>query len=339
MCCPDFAIASSKAHTEIGLPEFGHSFSWVMCRNPMCKNFGVPYNGELPVGNQKSTADKADDNHERYRLSAEGRFCCKHCGQSFILKSNQDCPSYHRNVFEHYGVPHSPYYRADGDYRVACRACGRKATDDKPDCAYPFRFSLGKARQMGEMDRWMKRRLKRLISGTLHSLSVSDAVEVLGELDMEQRNRRLKRRDIKSQPRLRPQPKQYYNHLVMISCCLRDYHAWRNARLLHPGRKREQALRQAPAPVYTDVMQVTLRKRGTEGRFVHLDLIVSVLKQKGTYFLLAVHPFFMLPEKRTGKVAKQPVAKPPKDWKAVDARHSLVLSHPNQSADGRPPSR
>ncbi len=127
-------MASSKANIEIDLPEFGHSFSWATCRNPMCKNFGVPYNGELPVGNQKSAADKDDDNHERYRLSAEGRFCCKHCDQSFVLKSNRalrpiaqyylslslpfatcqnvKCDAHGFNVFEHHLNKRGPYYSA-----------------------------------------------------------------------------------------------------------------------------------------------------------------------------------------------------------------------------------
>ncbi len=264
----------------------------------------------MPAKGEKAATDK------RYRLEANGRLHCKYCGQSFGVKSNQalrpiaryylslslpfadcpneDCDHHGLNVFEHYDPRHRPYYRAGSDYRAGCKACRRQVhTDSKDGIARSFRWTLGEAQHKGDMDLWLKRRLKTIIKGVLSGSSVTNTLEALGELALKKRNCQLKRRDIKWQAKIKVNPESYYNQLIAISRCLRDYHAWRNVRLLNPGLNTID--RKTPARVYTDVMQVSLKKYGRGARHEHLNVIISVLAQRQTYFILAVHPFF-LPE-------------------------------------------
>ena len=53
----------------------------------------------------------------------------------------------------------------------------------------------------------------------------------------------------------------YYKRLFRISARLCDYHAWRNARLLHKGF----VLPDEPLRVYTDTLQVSLNRWGEAG--------------------------------------------------------------------------
>ena len=39
------------------LPEFGLAVNWAMCRNPMCEQFGIGFEGELSAG-RKQVSDK-----------------------------------------------------------------------------------------------------------------------------------------------------------------------------------------------------------------------------------------------------------------------------------------
>ena len=46
----------------VSLPEFGTSTGWLMCRNALCPNFGVYYDGPPPDERTRSVSDA------RYRL-------------------------------------------------------------------------------------------------------------------------------------------------------------------------------------------------------------------------------------------------------------------------------
>ena len=37
------------------LPEFGMDVSWAMCRNPMCANFGIHFEGTIPKDRKQGT--------------------------------------------------------------------------------------------------------------------------------------------------------------------------------------------------------------------------------------------------------------------------------------------
>ena len=84
---------------------------------------------------------------------------------------------------------------------------------------------------------------------------------------------------------------RHYRRLDVSAERLRDYHSYRNAFLLKPGFCGQE---QRPAVVQTDIMRLSLARRGKgKSRVRLLDVIVSVIKLKGTHFVLAAHPFFL----------------------------------------------
>ena len=179
-------------------------------------------------------------------MRTPGHFRCKYCGQSFTLKSNwsiapfaryflkislpfkdcsnPDCDNHGYNVFEHYtakGLSSRRRYRRDGKYRMICRKCNRK-------------FNLGEALQLSgtnkEADsRALKKSVRQIIEGVKTLRGVTDSIEFTGM-----------------------NTSTYYKRLFRISARLCDYHAWRNARLLHKGF----VLPDEPVRVYTDTLQV-----------------------------------------------------------------------------------
>ncbi len=80
----------------------------------------------------------------------------------------------------------------------------------------------------------------------------------------------------------------YYTQIKRVGARLRDYLAWRNARLLQ-GRF---ANRDAPVRVYIDTLIVSLARHGKGARYQHLEVPVSVvdLPEDSTYYVLAAHP-------------------------------------------------
>ena len=67
----------------VHLPEFGQSVSWLMCRNPMCASFGIPFDGPLPASWGRSVGDA------RCRVDlVKPQFRCRACGHSFLPPSN-----------------------------------------------------------------------------------------------------------------------------------------------------------------------------------------------------------------------------------------------------------
>ena len=86
------AIGRLSPLAPVRLPEFGASPSWLMCRNALCPNFGVSYDGPQPEGRVKSVSDA------RYRLDlAEGRGKCHHCHLSFQMLPNLSIRLWHLN--------------------------------------------------------------------------------------------------------------------------------------------------------------------------------------------------------------------------------------------------
>ena len=275
----------------LSLPEFGTEFSWAMCRNTMCDHFGLPYTGEIPPAGSKAAHDT------RYRFDAYGRMRCKYCKQSFEIRSNEalrriaryflslslpfaDCPDFHcvnhgHNVFENYiardslyGIT-SRYARAGSQYRVSCANCRQT-------------FSLGEPLRLS-VDAKLNQRLTLIIAEVLSQQSVTNILEKLWKLD-------LSRSATSATRNTTIRPDAYYNHLRSIARRVREYHAWRNARLLDP---RAPVERKTPACVYTDVMQVSLKQYGDGPRHQLLNIIVSVLALKRTSFILAAHPAFI----------------------------------------------
>lgn len=260
----------------IKLPEFGLMFSWAMCRNVMCDHFGIPYTGALPTEVTRATSD------DYYRLEQNGRLRCKYCGLSFEIKSNKavrpiaryflslslpfaDCPdtqctNHGYNVFEHYivgGRPHRAqrrYSKAEGNYRVTCVECQQ-------------RFSIGEPlRLRGKQD--LSKTLKYIIQEVLKQGTITNTLEWNEKLSVS----------------------AYYRGLKQVATRLRDYQSWRNARLLDHDVNVD---RQTPVRVYTDVIQVSMRRLGEGPRHQLLNIIVSVLALEESGFILAAHPVFL----------------------------------------------
>ena len=265
----------SNPYHAVELPEFGASIGWTMCRNPMCPNFGIHYSGPAPNGSN-SVGDG------RYRIDVRlGRIACRHCGKSFKLMSNasirpaarhflsqslpfadcpdEGCPNHGLNVFEHYG-PDWPkarrlYHRGSAEHRVMCWACRGRFT-----IGAPLRF-----RRAGQ-PRAAKRDLGRIIRLGRSGLGVLEACEEIG-LSIG----------------------GYYSRLHAAGDRLRDYHAWRSARLL----RRSFGEWPEPVRVYTDTLMASLGRWGDTSRWQALPIAVSVvdLPQARTSHVLAVHPF------------------------------------------------
>ena len=245
-----------------------------MCRNPACRNFGLPYEGRS-LGHKKTVAD------DRYRIEAKrGRITCKRCGQSFALKSNRaigplaryflklslpfaDCPNrtcsnYGYNFFERYhespGRRRVGRYRKLDRHRAACRHCGT-------------RFRFGEALHL-ERTRAMRVAVREIIRGVRAKRSVSDTIDQT-EMPVS----------------------SYYSRLGRVSARLRDWHSWRNAKLLHEKFGKWQE----PLRAYTDIIEVSLQRAGEGARHTRLGIIVTVIAIEKSYFVLAAHPGF-LPE-------------------------------------------
>ena len=290
--------------SPLKLPEFGTKFSWAMCRNSMCANFGVFFREYMPPEGSTAAHD------QRYRLDVNGRMRCKYCKQSFELRSNAAlrtiaryflslslpfaacpdaaCPNHGHNVFEHY-VDRDSLYRARSRYsragtahRVSCAGCRKTFT-----LGEPLRFSV---------DNKLKRRFKLIIDEVLSQQSVTNILEKLWKLDLSMSGK-------SNAVAVTIRPDAYYSQLRSIGRRLRDYHAWRHARLLDSHADVD---RTTPARVYTDVMQVSLKQFGDGPRQQFLNVIVSVLALEGTLFTLAAHPAFISEKESTDMLGLLP---------------------------------
>ena len=254
--------------------------SWAMCRNPMCKQFGVFYddvNTNLGGRNGEDTHYILDT--KRWRLK------CRYCRQSTQMISNEairpvaryflsqslpfaDCPSqgcdnHGKNLFEHFvpkiSSPKRVYRRVD-DNVAKCQLCG-------------IEFSFGQALHISR-DNNTNRKLRDVIISNIKSESVTDAIES-SEMSVG----------------------AYYRALDRVSARLRDKQSHLNASLL----KEKWSRQTEPLRVYTDTLQITLQEtRRKKERHKILNVIVSVVEttyqNNPTYYLLAAHPYF-LPER------------------------------------------
>ena len=253
--------------SPVSLPEVDRPvLTWAMCRNPMCPNFGKPYDPHAPRKRKNASGDS------RYTYThSDGRIQCRYCDQSFAPKSNQavrpivryylslslpfaacdtqTCPNYGRNVFEVYakrGSRFPRYYTHQGNTNVllTCRECKESVV-------------LGEYYGLTRGDKEVNRTV--------------DFIALCVQLGVK------KRRTIHYG---RMHSSAYTSRLHRIGARVQDYHAWRNAQMFDPESKVDFS---QPARVYTDVMTATLRKRGDVDRYQHLKFIVSVLALKDTF--------------------------------------------------------
>ena len=257
--------------SPVYLPEFGHCVSWAMCRNPACKNYGIPYRGSAP-GVREVVSD------QRYRFNANtGQFSCGSCAMSFTLKSNQairpfaryylklslpfaDCANQHCknhgvNVFEHYTPwkkPKARLYSRDDENKILCRLCNKK-------------FHIGEALKMSPTLDTMNY-VKNIIQGVMSTRTVTSTVDTT-----------------------KINPNTYYQRVFRAASRLRDYHAWRNAHML----QQKFADLDEPVRVFTDTLKVSLKRDGEAERFQNINVLVSVVETNRTHYMLAAHVVFL----------------------------------------------
>ena len=243
------SAAVPVALRPVRLPEFGDiEVGWAMCRNTMCRNFGLLYQHPGRGGHVEG----------RYTLRWEGDQVvgleCEWCGQKVHLHAAQsirplarhflseslpfaDCPhetcdQHGRNAFE--TLPRSGVrggaYRQATPHDLRCTVCLTDCPDE--DCPNEPRgarrcpkgkacpnipFPTGTA--LGLSDR---PKVRRSVDAIIHSVGEGRTVT----------DARASGIPVGS----------YYRRLQRISARLGNYHAYRNAFLLKPGAQRQSGL-------------------------------------------------------------------------------------------------
>ncbi len=252
----------------------------------MCTNFGIPFEGKIPDG-RKSTSD------QRYTVSlvigSRGHpvavIHCKDCGQTSRLASNEavrpiaryflslslpfvdcpntDCQNHGVNLYEHWpptGKGRSPY-RGMGDHTARCKACDGLARSGGRASS----ISLGTPRRVVDSPE-TRNRWRTLLDALPAAHSIAGITGMLGVSYA-----------------------TYHGDLARLGARLNDYHAFRNARLLHPDTPN----RDRPISLYTGEMTLPARFSAKRNGAKSLSVIVTVASAGGANFVLAAHPCFL----------------------------------------------
>ena len=237
---------------------------------------------------------------------------CKYCGHSFKPKSNEtirtlaryylslslpfatcsdaNCPNYGINVFEKYarvGSPYPRHYRKQREDTAFCRSCESNVT-------------VGVSRALRRSPK-AKTAVRTILTNV--QLGVK------------------KRRTVHF---AKMSSGAYYSRLHRIGARLQDFHSWLNVQLLDPRAKVDFS---DMARVYTDVADITLRRMGDVTSFRFLKVIVSVLAIKKTYYILAVHPYFL--PARYGPAPEDNYYDPETGWPSDEfAQKWACIEHP-----------
>lgn len=240
------------------------------CKNPKCKNFGVSIQSKFSkgdVGYSFKYQDKAKKDIKGYE--------CRYCGMSstqilsqhsllstysyylslsfpFASCSNKACENHHINLFESFKKENNakPSYRAIGEYRALCKRCNTT-------------FYIGAAKKISHTTQ-TNDLLSDLYLRVISKNGVSQSIESLREYNID--------------------PKKYYSHLSTLASTLRDYQSFQLTKLLSRKSNADET-----AFIYTDVMDISLQRRGDGQRETHLYLFVTVLRLEESYFILALH--------------------------------------------------
>ena len=97
-------MGSESALAQVHLLEFGLDVSWIMCRNAMCPNFGVPYNRAVrPLARR-----------------------CLSLSLPFADCPGPNCANHGMNLFEPWAAAGERLYRRNNEHQVVCLACRRR---------------------------------------------------------------------------------------------------------------------------------------------------------------------------------------------------------------------
>lgn len=251
--------------------------SWAACRNPICKNFGVQFRGGR---DEQSGGNRSDDRYILKASKERTQLQCRYCGQSFLVRSNKairavaryflslslpfatcpnrSCPSFGVNVYEDYAPRGASRKRGSyskvRDSAVTCKKCRSFVT-----LGVALNF-LGTAKEKRE-------KISRALTDVLTGVRQRRAVWWF-----------------------RLPPSRYAPRLYKVGAIAQSYHSWLNASLLNQKSGVDFS---KVARVYTDVMEVPLRRLGDAHRYRPLMIIFSVLAFKRIAYMLAFHPYFM----------------------------------------------
>ena len=296
----------------VHLPEFDLDVNFAMCRNPMCRNFGVDFRGTIP-------SDRTQVTNDLYLVRVKSgpalhqdivcEITCLYCGQSARLASNHairkiaryylslslpfadcttpDCPNHGINLFEHWEKKGSgartrkPYHR-DWEHGVRCGPCraDRRRADkdrDSQSTASKTAITLGTSPRLANPmePRAAPPRTEETKEERKKRLRAEKAVadDVQGLWRNIIDGVRAKRSVTDSVEILEIGVGAYYRNLDRIGGRLRDCHSYLNAGLLRPDIPR----RKTPVRVYTDVLKVSLKANSETQRHVFLNFIVSTI--------------------------------------------------------------
>ena len=269
------------------LPEFGLEVSWAMCRNTMCPNFGIPFEGEIAPGRQHASDKRYA---VRLILGARGRpvgvIECYGCGQISRLASNRairpiaryflslslpfadcpntDCQNHGVNLFESWGADSKARpYRRTREHSARCKRCGAKTASGARHGAPSI--LLGTARQAADGSE-TRRYWPKILDALNASRSIADTTDLLGISHS-----------------------GYLRHLARLGARLSDYHAFRNAHLLHPNVPN----RERPVSLHSGVIDLSARLSSRRDSTRPLPVIVTVAAVGGPAFVVAAHPYFL----------------------------------------------
>ena len=299
----------------IELPEFGATISWIACRNTMCANFGICYDGREPGPNSVS--------NKHFTLSAidaKGRVraTCRKCRQSFYVLANRsiraiaryflsqslpfsDCPhsscsNHGINIYEH----RRKYGRVDGEHRVRC-----KGTRYDVDAAEMQRckqtFTLGESSALTKT-KTPQKTLRDVYTGFFLVANISRTIDYAGIA-----------------------AGTYYTHAHKIGARIQQYLSWRNAKLL----KARTVGQNKTIRVYTDVLVISLSRLGEGNRQKLLHVIASVIALDRSYYILAVHPCFLPKNLCPDEAAVvNDIEKKPwdREWECLEHPHAIDWS-------------
>ena len=263
----------------------GIEVCWTMCRNRLCANFGVFYGTHTGTDGNDICYDLERNAYDQI-VAIKCRWCdlritlyspesLRPLVRHFLSSSlpfadcpHEDCDNHGVNAFEYFGgTPAQPTrapYRDHREHSLRCTLCEanpRRKADDT--------FSLGTARAL------VRKRDGLSLGFVLNN--VWKGYGLRGAMQDE------------------VPPAVFYRQVERAGARMRDYHAYRNAFLLKPGLFGQE---DTDAIVQTDVIKASLRRHGTKpARSQLVNIILSVLRLKGSFFVLAAHPFYMPGEK------------------------------------------
>ena len=266
------------------LPEFGLAVNWAMCKNPMCEQFGVGFEGATRTRKRQYSDPRYS---VRRRLNRQGgshaEIACRVCGYGSRLISNrairpiaryflglslpfsdcpnEDCNNHGRNLYEHWPLDgdSGPVYRRTGAHTALCNRC---RAEGGPHGAS---IVLGTPRKAADRPE-TRARWRAFLNSLPGTHSIAEATERLGISYA-----------------------TYHRDLARLGARLGDYHAFRNAQLLRP----DIPDRARPVSLHTGVIQLSARQSGQRDRARPLPVIVTVASVGGANFVLAAHACFL----------------------------------------------